>query len=61
MCVCRHRFSKVLSSALLSSKSTRALTFENLCYALQNQHQYTVAAVALVSSLTQLDANFISR
>ena len=28
---------------------------------LQNHHQYTIAAIALVSTLTQLDANFISR
>jgi len=32
---CRHRFSKGLSTASSDSKCTKALTFGNVCYALQ--------------------------
>ena len=34
---CRQRFSKMLSTAPLYSTCTRALTFENVCHALQSK------------------------
>jgi len=38
---CRHWFSKVLSVVILYSKCTRALTFENVCCALQGKMKFS--------------------
>ena len=51
---CRHTFSKVLSVVLLYRKCTRALTFQNVCYALQES--FSTQSKRLKEKLRELEA-----